>query len=70
MDDLDFPPEPPKQPKQIDLHLGAAKVKAFKSVYHGPKPPGPGIMLLNVLIGISGFATGLLFFNVWKWIIV
>jgi hypothetical protein len=67
MDDLDFPPEPPKL---VDLHLGPAKVKAFKSIYHGPKPIGPGIMFLNVLIVVAALANLVLFFNVWKWIFV
>jgi hypothetical protein len=67
MDDLDFPPEPPRL---VDLHLGPAKVKAFKSLYHGPQPMGPDIMLLNILIVIAALATLVLFFNVWIWIIV
>jgi hypothetical protein len=70
MDDLDFPPEPPKLPKQVDLHLGPAKVKAFKSVYHEPKTIGPGIMFLNVLIVVAALANLVLFFNVWKWMFV
>ena len=67
MDDLDFPPEPPKL---VDIHMGASQVKKFKSVYHGPQPMGVGIMFLNVLIGIAALANLVLFFNVWKWMFV
>lgn len=64
---LDLPPEPPPM---VDLHLGAAKVKRFKSVYPSPKPTGPGIILLNVLIVVAALANLVLFYNVWKWILV
>lgn len=70
MDDFDLPPEPPK----LDLHLGAATVKPLQRDWwmeaYGPKQPGPGIMLLNVLIVLAALANLMLFFKVWKWIIL
>jgi len=66
---LDLPPEPPRL---VDLHMGVAEVKTFRRDWwmetYGPKPPGPNIMLLNILIGITALANLILFFNVWKWI--
>ena len=40
--------------RHVDLHLGAAEVKQSNSDWfvkkYGPKPPGPGIVALDVLI--------------------
>lgn len=67
---LDLPPEPPPM---VDLHLGAATVVPFsknKLRALGPKPIGPGVMMLNVLIVVAALANLVLFFNVWKWLLV
>ena len=70
MDDFDLPPEPP----MVDLHLGAATVKTFNKNWwmetYGPKPPGPGIITMNVLVVLLAMANLVLFFNVWKWMLV
>lgn len=41
----------------VDLHLGPAEVKGHDYIdwwvkKHGPKPPGPGIIALDILIGL------------------
>lgn len=40
--------------KEKDLHLGAPKVKKIDTDWfikeYGPKPPGPGILTLDVLV--------------------
>jgi hypothetical protein len=60
-----------QQLKNVDLHLGAAEVKTFGQRswvdQHGPKPPGPGILALDVLIVFLSCAMCWLTVNVWIW---
>ena len=49
-----------KAMKPVDLHLGPAEVKPFGQnswvEQFGPKPPGPGIIALDVLIMVLALA--------------
>ncbi len=60
-----------QQLKNVDLHLGAAEVKTIGQRswvdQHGPKPLGPGIIALDVLIVFLSCAMCWLTVNVWIW---
>ena len=56
----------------IDLHLGAAEAKPFSSKWleaNGPKPNGPGIIALDVLIAVLVGTNLALFINVCIWML-
>jgi hypothetical protein len=56
----------------IDLHLGAAEVKPFSKNswidQYGPKPPGPGIIALDILIVFLSCATVWFIINSWIYV--
>ena len=57
----------------VDLHLGPAQVRSTPPNWwikeYGPKPPGPGTYLLNILVAILGIANIYLILKVWIWVI-
>lgn len=56
----------------VDLHLGPAEVRPAKDWWvkqYGPKPPGPGTQVLNILIAVLGIANIYLILKVWIWVI-
>jgi hypothetical protein len=61
-----------KAMKPVDLHLGPAEVKPFGQNswidHYGPKPPGPGIIALDVLIVFLSCATVWFIINAWIYI--
>jgi hypothetical protein len=79
IDDLDDMPEMTdeimnefKAIKPADLHLGAAEVKPFSKNswvdQYGPKPPGPGIIALDILIVFLSCATVWFIINAWIYV--
>jgi hypothetical protein len=58
--------------KPVDLHLGPAEVKPFGQNswidQNGPKPPGPGIIALDVLIIFLSCATVWFIINAWIYV--
>ena len=58
--------------KPADLHLGPAEVKPFSKNswvdQYGPKPPGPGIIALDILIVFLSCATVWFIINSWMYV--
>ena len=58
--------------KPADLHLGPSEVKPLSKNswinQYGPKPPGPGIIALDILIVIMSCATAWFIINAWVYV--
>jgi len=58
--------------KPVDLHLGPAEVKRVDQnawlKEFGPKPPGPGIIALDILIVIMSCAMAWFIINSWMYV--
>ena len=56
----------------VDLHLGPAEVKPLGQNswvdQYGPKPPGPGIIALDILIVFLSCATVWFIINSWMYV--
>ena len=81
-DDFDLPDDVPPDPvlearpavyiQAEDLHLGAPVVTRHRPTWldqNGPRPPGPGIFVLDIVIGVLGVTSVWLMGKAWIWAI-